>query len=69
MRQAGIKDSVVRRVKIVYVYDLFPDDELTKTFNSQKQYYDWTMSAEAQRVHVKLLTMVLDPKCEFKTLF
>lgn len=69
MRQAGLKDSKVRRVTIVYAFDLFPDVEYKKVFNNQKEYFDWTMTPEAQRYHVKEIIMVMVPDCEFKTIF
>lgn len=52
MRQAGLKDSFIRGVRISYAYDLFPDKIMTKTFKTQKEYLDWTMSPEAQRYHI-----------------
>lgn len=66
MRQAGLKDSDVKSVRISYVYDIFPERVMTKFFKSQKAYYDWTMTSDAQRYHIVEITLFLEYNCKFK---
>lgn len=69
MRQAGLKDSRVRRVRIAYAFDLFPDQIYRKEFRNQKEYIDWTMSPDAQRYHITEITMVMVHDVKINTLF